>query len=204
MQLCQLATWHRLLTRCNPKSSPASGHGDERGLGGECGTMPSVGCRVDPKPLPSPPRAAPDGGRIPLRLRPCSEPRWAGSARCHQGRGLIHKSSAGRDRAWGGAGDGVGNRGCFVALEPAWRARACVEGAGGRGSVALWLKAPSRPLLAQLVAGLSPPAAPRAPLCSPSPCLGSAHPTAPLPCSPPEKPGRRAHSREWGRENPLY
>lgn len=46
-------------------------------------------------------------------------------ARCHQSRGLIHKSSAGWDRAWGGAGDGAGNRGGFVVTEPAWRACVC-------------------------------------------------------------------------------
>lgn len=84
----------------------------------------------------------------------------------------------------------------------------CLEGAGGKGWVALWLEVPRRLLLAQLMAGISPPAAPSSTW---SPCLlgqplpgvsTPQQPPSPVPPSP-SSPGRRAHSREWGQEPPL-
>jgi len=160
-----------------------------------------MGCGLCiPKPCFHPPSAAPDSSRVRLWLHPWREAPWAGRSCCHQSRGLIHKSSAGQDRAWGGAGDGVGNRSCFVAMEPAWRACVC-GGSGGRGSAALWLKALCWLLLAQLMAGLGPAAAPSS---TQSPCSGASPPQQPLsPVIPQSRPGRRAQSREWSQENPL-
>lgn len=53
----------------------------------------------------------------------------------------------------------------------------CMDGAGGRGWLALWLKAHGQLLLALLVAWLSPSVAPSSTL---SPCLRSATPNSAL------------------------
>lgn len=150
---------------------------------------------MHPKALPSPSCAAPDVREIPLCLLPgVRHPRLAGPAVTRAGHSFINPALAGMGLR-GGAGNGAGTGSALLGWS--WHGEhVCMDGAGGRGSVALWLKAHGQLLLALLMAWLSPSQQ------HPEPLPGLS-PPQPLPCSSQSRPGRRAHSREWCWGNPL-
>lgn len=127
---------------------------------------------MHPKALPSPSCAAPDVREILLCLLPgVRHCRLAGPAVTRAGHSFINPALA-RMGLRGGAGNGAGTGSALLGWS--WhREPVCMDGAGGRGPVALWLKAHGQLLLALLVAWLSPSLASSSTL---SPCLGSAHP----------------------------
>lgn len=153
---------------------------------------------MHPKPLPSSSCAAPDVSEIPLCLLPgVRHPRLAGPAVTRAGHSFINPALAGMGLR-GGAGNGAGNRNCFVGMELAWRA--CVHGWSRVKRIGGFVVESSRSAAAYSARGVARPI--RGSQQHPEP-LPQVSTPQPLPYSSQSRPGRRDHSREWCWENPL-
>lgn len=124
-------------------------------------------------------------------------PRLAGPAVTRAGHSFINPALAGMGLR-GGAGNGAGNRDCFVGMELAWRA--CVHGQSRGKRIGGFVVESSWSAAACTARGTAQPIHGSQQL--PEPLLGVS-PPQPLPCSSQSSPGKRAHSGEWCWENSL-